>query len=159
MANIKTTKDQIVEWGQKNIGEVGYGCDAADMSTHCWRCGYKDQGTERCHVIPHALGGEDTPSNFRLLCHQCHKEAPNVNDYNEMDNWIRRTCVPAYNTFWQIREIANEVIDKTTRHWGINKLNESTQDWAAKTLVEEVSKRLNIPPGMLISWVGNPLKK
>ena len=67
------------------IDECGYGVDASEMDTHCWRCGY-ERYTERCHVIPDALDGEDTPSNYRLLCPDCHIEAPNVNDPNEMDN-------------------------------------------------------------------------
>ena len=159
MSKIKTTKEQIVKWGQNNIDEVGYGCDVAEMSTHCWRCGHSDVATERCHVIPDALGGEDTPSNFVLLCNACHKEGPNVNDPMEMENWIRRTCVPSYNTFWKIREVANEVFDQTTWHFGVNKLNESTKQWASKTFLEKVSQKLQLPIWVFKDWVTKPLNK
>ena len=37
---------------------------------------------EKAHIIPYALGGKDTPSNLVCLCHRCHKNAPNTNDYN-----------------------------------------------------------------------------
>ena len=51
---MKTTKKQIVEWGMANINECGYGVDASEMSSRCWRCGYERE-TERCHVIPKSL--------------------------------------------------------------------------------------------------------
>lgn len=38
---------------------------------------------ERCHIIPRAKGGEDTPSNMFLLCSECHEVSPDtVNDEN-----------------------------------------------------------------------------
>lgn len=136
---IKTTVQQIVEWGQSNIDECGYGVDATEMATHCWRCGHSDRAVERCHVIPDALGGLDTPSNYRLLCNDCHNENPNVKDPNEMDNWIRRTSTSNYNTFWTIREIGNEVINNASIHWGHGgELNAATKKWT----VEEITKRL-----------------
>ena len=134
---IKTTKQQIVEWGMKNIDECNYGVDASEMHSHCWRCGCDDKSTERCHVIPDSLGGEDTPSNYRLLCNRCHLEAPNVNDNNEMDKWIRRTNIGVYNTFWKVRESFIEAHDKATLHWGQN-MNQSTKNW----VIEEFQRNL-----------------
>lgn len=133
---MKTTHSQIVEWGQKNIDECGYGVDASEMDTHCWRCGY-ETATERCHVIPHSLGGKDEPSNYRLFCYDCHLEQPNVNDYDATDEWVRETNVGMYNSFWKIREIYNEVLEEVTFHWG-QKLNESTKKWMAK----QINKKL-----------------
>jgi hypothetical protein len=133
---IKTSKKQIVEWAQSNLNECFLGVDASEMSTHCWRCGHNDRPLERCHVIPASLKGEDIPSNYRLLCNDCHHEAPNVNDPNEMDDWIKRTCVPTYNTFWEIRKtvkkVASETIDGTIRHFGHKGLNDSTRKWVEK---------------------------
>ena len=134
---MKTTKKQIVEWGMANINECGYGVDAADMATRCWRCGYERE-TERCHVIPKSLGGEDKPYNYRLFCHDCHLEQPNVNDYEATDKWVRKTCYGFYDTFWEVRKITKEVLDETTIHWGQPGINESTKDW----VVAEVNKRL-----------------
>ena len=62
----------------------------------CWACGYykpnADAGhikhpspyscwdnakwLEKCHIVPHMLGGSNDVSNFVLLCSRCHKEAP-----------------------------------------------------------------------------------
>lgn len=153
---IKTTKEEIIEWGQKNIPEEGFGVDAADMATHCWRCGHSDAATERCHIIPDAQGGEDTPSNYVLLCDRCHIENPNVNDPEEMYNWIRRTCVPYYNTFWKIREVFDEVSNKTTVHWGRGSHNRSTLAWIEKTSISRIREKLGIVH--IQDWVFNPIK-
>ena len=136
---MKTTKKQIVDWGMKNIDECGYGVDANFMDTHCWRCGYETH-TERCHVIPHALGGKDEPSNYRLFCSSCHKEQPNVKDYNATDKWVRETNVGVYEQFWKIREIFISTINDVTNHWG-EKWNYSTKEWIG----EEFYKRLKNP--------------
>jgi hypothetical protein len=133
--NMKTTKKQIVDWGMKNIDECGYGVDASEMDTHCWRCGY-ERHTEKCHVVPHSLGGEDKPYNYRLFCHDCHLEQPNVNDYKATDEWVRRTCVGTYNTFWKHRENFWRTYLKTTSHWG-EKINQETAKWIKDKFIED----------------------
>ena len=134
---IKTKIEDIVAWGKANIDECGYGVDVADMSTHCWRCGHNDVGLERAHVIPDSLGGPDIPSNYRLLCAGCHAEAPNVDDPDEMDNWIRSTCISVYNRFWPMREILDEEYEKASWHFGQRTMNNSTRRW----IYEQVKKR------------------
>lgn len=135
--SMKTTKKQIVEWGMNNIPEAGYGVDACNMETYCWRCGC-ERHTERCHVVPHSLGGEDTPSNYRLFCKDCHREQPNVKDYDATDKWVRETNVGTYNMFWKIREIFQSVGDEVSWHWG-DTLNSSTKQWMS----HEFLKRAN----------------
>lgn len=44
---------------------------------------------ERHHIIPRSLGGSDEPSNFCLLCHDCHTEAPHTNDSDYFWQWAR----------------------------------------------------------------------
>jgi len=137
---MKTTKKQIVEWGMRNIDECGYGVEASDMDTRCWRCGY-ERTTERCHVIPKSLNGPDVPSNYRLLCHDCHLENPNVNDPTEMDKWIRRTCVPTYDTFWRYREakyLLQEIQSNTIIHFGEKETSAATKKW----VIEKWKERL-----------------
>ena len=137
--SIKTTKEQIIKWAIPNLGDT-LGVDASEMHSHCWRCGYENNivgSTERCHVIPDSLGGKDIPSNYRLLCHSCHKENTNVNDPAAMDKWIKETMVTCYNTFWKIREIYNSIWEDVTNHWG-EKLNKTTKKW----MVNEFNKRL-----------------
>lgn len=141
--SMKTTKKQIIDWGIRNIDECGYGVDASEMHNRCWRCGY-ERYTERCHVIPYSLGGEDKPSNYRLFCPDCHLEQPNVNDYNATDEWVRETNVGSYDSFWKIRKIFKSVFDDATWHFG-EKLNESTKKWMATKFVEKLLKEGIIP--------------
>ncbi len=42
----------------------------------------------RCHIIPAALGGEDTPSNLFLLCPNCHLFSPDTRNVNAFMRWI-----------------------------------------------------------------------
>lgn len=99
---IKTSFREIVNYWVKHEDESGLGVDWADAYKRCWRCGYQSK-LERCHIIPHSLDGPDTPSNFVLLCHRCHREAPNVKDPRFMWIWLRATCVPFYDSYWTIR--------------------------------------------------------
>ena len=121
---MKTTKKQIKEWCKENtnilpLNDRGY--EEADYD-RCFRC-LCDLPTQRCHVIPAALGGKDTPSNYRLLCETCHLDAPNVNEYEAMDKWIWATqqahretidaqgnYVPLRNFYWLWYYIYNLVI-------------------------------------------------
>lgn len=139
---IKTTKKQIAKWGASNLNELNMGADAADFLTHCWRCGHDNEPTERCHVIPDALGGEDVSSNFRLLCKGCHLEAPNVNDPKAMDEWIKTTKLSGYNVFWNLRKIINEVYGEVTHHWG-EEINQSTSNWAVEKIYKRAIKEIN----------------
>jgi len=145
--NIKTTKQQIVEWGMRNIDEVGYPVDASEMDTRCWRCGY-ERNTQRAHVIPDTLGGEDIPSQYRLLCDDCHKENPNVNDPNAMDEWIRSTGVGMYDAFWKIREVWDSLWEDVTWHWGEKQLSDSTKEWMAKEFLKRLRAN-NIEPRLI----------
>tara|TARA_B100000287_G_scaffold397130_1_gene413393 strand:+ start:1458 stop:2249 length:792 start_codon:yes stop_codon:yes gene_type:complete len=75
----------------------------------CWACGwYKDDQAdygvshfqnplvswervdwlEKCHIIPHMLGGSNDVSNFVLLCKRCHKEAPDNKRARHMKRFI-----------------------------------------------------------------------
>ena len=141
--NMKTTKKQIVDWGIRNIDECGYGVDASEMDTRCWRCGYESD-TEKCHVIPYSLGGEDKPQNYRLFCYRCHLEQPNVNDYDATDKWVKETNVGSYDSFWKIREIYKSVFDDVTYHFG-EKLNKSTKEWISKEFVKRLLNENIIP--------------
>ena len=159
--HMKTTHKQIVDWAMENInskdsmfgeewsdtlqkyvkwGEVGYGVDASEMDTHCWRCGHKTPDVQRCHVIPYSLGGKDEASNYRLFCYSCHVEQPNVKDYEATDKWVRETNVGTYNTFWKVREIHSSLYNEVTNHWG-ESLNDATKKWMAEEFIKRVKKK------------------
>ena len=44
---------------------------------------------ERCHIVPHALGGSDEdPANMFLLCHDCHLESPDNANEKYFLRWV-----------------------------------------------------------------------
>jgi hypothetical protein len=99
----KTTIKHIADYWIKNsnISELELNFDWADAHTHCWNCGddrfrksHKTPSLERCHIVPHSLGGSDSPDNYVLLCKDCHQEAPNTNNPNDMWDWIKSNYMP-----------------------------------------------------------------
>ena len=100
-SNIKTTVEQAVDYWSRRIDECGLSVDWSEANTRCWRCGC-EKNLELCHIIPDALGGEDSPHNIVLLCKRCHVDGPNVTDPEIMWDWIRAYGVPLYDTFWSI---------------------------------------------------------
>jgi len=112
----KTTLSKIADYWiiNSNISETDLNFDWSDAHTHCWNCGddkyrssVKKASLERCHIIPHSLGGKDTPSNYVLMCSDCHSEAPNTSNHNDMWNWIKSNYMPLslYGTY-RIRKAA-----------------------------------------------------
>ena len=146
--SIKTTHKQILEYHYEHTNECGLGCDADEWHHRCWRCGYV-RSLERCHIIPNSLGGPDEPSNYVLLCNDCHLENPNVKDSNEMWNWIRRTSVSTYDTFWELRNILKETVQDSTHHFG-EVMNKSTKYW----ILREYKKRLE-KQGISYTFISN----
>jgi len=43
-----------------------------EEADYCWACGFANGGTERCHILAVAEGGDNSPENIHLLCHLCH---------------------------------------------------------------------------------------
>lgn len=101
---IRTTIPEIVDYWAKHTGECGLSVDFAEAHERCWRCGCQ-RSLERCHIVPASLGGEDTPSNFVILCKRCHLDNPNVADPEVMWDWLRAYGVPFYDTFWWVNGI------------------------------------------------------
>ena len=99
--HIKTTVQESIDYWSRHVNECGLSVDWSEAETHCWRCGCK-RNLELCHIVPHALGGKDEPSNIVLLCHRCHAEGPNVNDPEIMWDWLKAYGVSYYGTFWKI---------------------------------------------------------
>ena len=142
---MKTTKKQIVDWCMKNIDECHYPVDASEMHSHCFRCGYQ-RATEKAHTVPWAKynydSKYDSPQYYRLLCSECHPEAPNVmeeihcewpNHHSIMDKWIIKSAKEFnghlhYNTYWEHRNKFYELLDKTGQH-GFEPMNKATMEW------------------------------
>ena len=131
--------------GHRGRGEeCGMGADMSEWHERCWCCG-RLEDLERCHIIPHALGGSNHPSNFVLLCNYCHQQAPNVDDEHEMWRFIYKNR----STFYYTKE-EDAYIDERTRYW-VSKssvhfghggeLNESTRLWVARKVHDDYMKK------------------
>lgn len=90
---IKTTLDQICEYWLDNIPveEIYLNFDWCDCKDRCWNCAksFKYSKPDRCHIIPKSLGGLDTPSNFVILCKECHQTSPDTIYPDDMWDWIK----------------------------------------------------------------------
>lgn len=110
----KTTLKEIADYwvNHSNICETELNFDWADSYTHCWNCGHNKQwasnkkpSLEKCHIIPHSLGGKDIPSNYVLLCKDCHRLAPNTSNPNDMWEWIKSNYTPfSFTGTYHIRQ-------------------------------------------------------
>ncbi|MDI1352804.1 MAG: HNH endonuclease signature motif containing protein [bacterium] len=93
---------QIIDYWSIRVYEGDLSIDFSEADERCWRCGYKSS-LEKCHIVPHSLGGKDEPSNYVLLCKLCHEENPNVDDPNIMWDWLKAHKVDFYDTYWVLR--------------------------------------------------------
>ncbi|HWZ15856.1 MAG TPA: HNH endonuclease signature motif containing protein [Mucilaginibacter sp.] len=100
--NSKTTIPDIIKYWEVNIYEGDLSIDFSEAHERCWRCGYKSK-LEKCHIIPHSLGGPDSPDNYVLLCSICHSEGPNIDDRDFFWDWLKAHKAIFYNTYWITR--------------------------------------------------------
>lgn len=79
----------VSHWS-RTVDESDIGVDWADAEWRCWRCG-SERRLQRCHIVAKQFGGVDDASNIVPLCAECHDEAPDVTDPDEMWRWIKDT--------------------------------------------------------------------
>jgi hypothetical protein len=84
----KTKKEDIIKFWISKVDETELNFDWGDADLVCWNCGC-ERKTQRCHIVPHSLNGDDDPSNYVLLCNICHTNAPNCSNPNIMWDWIK----------------------------------------------------------------------
>lgn len=135
--NIKTKKEDIIKYWIQYVDECDLSVDWSEADTHCWRCGC-ERKLERCHIVPHALGGRDEPSNLVLLCASCHAEGPNVTDPEIMWDWIKAYKQPFYETFWIVKGLEEyEFIYKTSLLDDIKQIviQSGIADWEAEAKI------------------------
>jgi hypothetical protein len=97
-------KDSALFW-EPLVDEQDIGCDWCDATVRCWRCGHL-RGCQKCHIVPHSLGGSDEPSNIIPLCADCHDEMPNVIDPSVVWEWIKNDHGDMHDTYWTFRAFA-----------------------------------------------------
>lgn len=93
----------------------------------CVVCG-AEKHLEMCHLIPKEKGGDDTPNNLVLLCHEHHRQAPNTGlSKNIMLNWIKQEA-PKYirgfdmtvDMFKDLEKYGPEFIETCAKRLNIN---------------------------------------
>jgi hypothetical protein len=77
----------LMDLGEPSCFACGWMAADADAEPVLWRV-WDEAFLERCHLVPHALGGPDSPDNLVLLCGRCHSDAPNVGNVEYMLRWI-----------------------------------------------------------------------
>lgn len=94
-----TPISKIVEYWASRIDESDISVDWSEAEEYCWNCGSPKELT-RCHIVARSIGGQDTPSNFVVLCRRCHEEAPNVSDPRVMWDWLTAHSACYYDSYW-----------------------------------------------------------
>lgn len=106
-----TTKQQIAKYWKENntIHETNLNFNWVDAEKCCWNCGNETKHLNRCHIIPHMLGGMDKPNNYVLLCGSCDNIAPNIGNSKAMWDWIisNKQPIKIKNTY-QIQKAFDE---------------------------------------------------
>jgi len=99
----------VIDYWSSRIDELEFSVDWRDADIYCWRCSHKTRALQRCHIVPHSLGGTDQPSNLVLLCGRCHLENPNTSDPKYFWMWLDAhrslSLHGMYNTYWFNRGI------------------------------------------------------
>jgi len=107
--SVKTTMKAIAEyWAEYSeehdiSADFYWGGSLKIALKVCWRCGHKTRRLEKCHIVPHALGGKDEPANLLLMCGRCHREAPNCTDPNFILMWLDTERQFSPNWYWPWR--------------------------------------------------------
>lgn len=166
--SIKTSSESTIRYWAGLQDECTLSIDWSEAGDRCWRCAYRST-LHRCHIVPHALGGADTPSNLVLLCQRCHREAPNVADPRFMWVWLRAHRVKSYDVYWTERGEQEfekmfgrkpfigvgldashlnltlaylwEEMQETTVHFGEGRLNPATIAWVMARVEERLTGR------------------
>tara|TARA_R110000824_G_scaffold387419_1_gene582711 strand:+ start:43 stop:711 length:669 start_codon:yes stop_codon:yes gene_type:complete len=81
-----------------DIGEPScFGCgiwssgwDRGKDWKECWKIAASDsyRSLQRAHIVPRSLGGNNEPSNFVMLCKQCHFKNPHTTNRDLYIQWV-----------------------------------------------------------------------
>jgi len=88
----KPRREKIVS-AQKELIEIEIQEITLEEALHtCWACfkglGQPSHTPQRAHIVSSQNGGGDEPSNFFLLCRNCHKEQPDGNSFEMQLMWL-----------------------------------------------------------------------
>jgi HNH endonuclease len=90
------------DWGEPACMACGYfsphwPCEPGPKGASPWQ--HQSVKLERCHVIARSLGGSVDPSNFVLMCSDCHKHSPDTMDADYLYQWMKDREKRSYGGF------------------------------------------------------------
>jgi len=146
---MQSHKAIVAYWSQREEeGELSV--DWSEAHERCWRCGCKAKLTQ-CHIIPDSCGGTVKPSNLVLLCHLCHREAPNLADPRFMWIWLHAYKAGCYGDF--LIERAKEEFERMFKRKPFSEVDEAiiaeddlknaAEKYVRKAIVHFGESRLN----------------
>ena len=86
----------VYDWGEPSC----WGCDKPIVSKYekergdevdsklTWNDPKVKSELQKCHIVPRAKGGEDTPSNLFLMCSKCHEQSPDTVNASSFFRWV-----------------------------------------------------------------------
>lgn len=75
-----------------------------------WDAAIVRESLQRCHIVPHALNGDDKdPSNYFLLCESCHKESPDTANPKNFLRWFYRKRKGTWLNGWNMTKLMAEI--------------------------------------------------
>ncbi len=103
-------------WGWFDWGEPGcFACGLYDPDAPAWDDAWKESDyriralwnahhhyLDRCHVIPKCRGGSLDPSNFVLLCSECHRVSPEGDEPENLFRWMRECSGSVQLVHWTV---------------------------------------------------------
>lgn len=84
----EVTGDKASYWAN-TLGDLSYEVILEDNGCSCYACGRHSKHLQRCHIVPHMLGGGVEPSNLMLLCEECHQGNPDTKHPDMFFNYVK----------------------------------------------------------------------
>lgn len=85
------------------------------LTKTCWACGAEKKTVMvRAHVEAKSAGGEDTPSNYFLLCDVCHVEQPDGLSREIQEEWL----IESENWFVRIFKVWTQYMTELKQKYG-----------------------------------------
>jgi hypothetical protein len=91
-----------------------------------------NNGLERCHIIPHSLGGSNTVDNFVLLCKKCHDLSPDIADSQFLFDWMKNCPRSFFGSHWTEVALWNNFFSSLTQ-----KIPDEVAAWSAMDFTKQ----------------------
>lgn len=128
----EVTGERADYWANR-LGDSSYENIVEGNGKWCYACGKESGHLQRCHIVPHCLGGGVEDSNMFLLCNRCHQDNPDTVfielffDYVKTKNfWLDEIAIETSKVLLKLvaanPDIGNRVLQKLdAESFGIEK--------------------------------------